>query len=174
MLAEIREQVRRRANCACEFCGVRETDIGNQLTIDHFQPKTKGGTDALDNLIYCCMSCNQYKLDYWHEQPNDPILWNPRTEAFAEHFLQLEDGTLHPLTATGRFTINRLRLNRPPLVAYRLKQAKRAEQTRLLAQYRDLVQMLELVNRQLEWLLKEQQKLLDEQRKLLTLFLRQK
>lgn len=122
MLAEIREQVRIRANCACEFCGVKEIDIGNQLTIDHFQPKTKGGTDTLDNLIYCCMSCNQYKLNYWQEQPSDPILWNPRTEAFSEHFLQLEDGILHPLTATGQFTIKRLRLNRPPLVAYRLKQ----------------------------------------------------
>ena len=38
---EIREQVRQRANFACEFCGVSESDTGNLLTVDHFQPKRK-------------------------------------------------------------------------------------------------------------------------------------
>jgi outer membrane lipoprotein-sorting protein len=44
--------VRRRANFACEFCGVSETDAGGQLTVDHFQPRHKGGDDSLENLIY--------------------------------------------------------------------------------------------------------------------------
>jgi len=34
--ADIREQVRQRANFACEFCGVTETDTGGHLTVDHF------------------------------------------------------------------------------------------------------------------------------------------
>jgi hypothetical protein len=34
---DIREQVRQRANFACEFCGVSEINTGGQLTIDHFQ-----------------------------------------------------------------------------------------------------------------------------------------
>jgi 5-methylcytosine-specific restriction endonuclease McrA len=63
--SEIREQVRRRANFACEFCGASETDVGGQLTIDHFQPKSKGGNDSLENLLYSCIRCNQYKQDYW-------------------------------------------------------------------------------------------------------------
>lgn len=54
---EIREKVRSRAGFACEYCGVTETDTGGMLTIDHFQPKTKGGSDKCDNLIYCCSPC---------------------------------------------------------------------------------------------------------------------
>ncbi len=30
-----RQQVRRRAGFACEFCGVTEADAGGLLTIDH-------------------------------------------------------------------------------------------------------------------------------------------
>lgn len=51
---EIRETVRVRAQFACEYCGVRETDSGDLLTIDHFQPVGKGGDDSLENLVYCC------------------------------------------------------------------------------------------------------------------------
>jgi 5-methylcytosine-specific restriction endonuclease McrA len=60
--AGIWEQVRQRAGFSCEFCAVTETDTGGRLTVDHFQPKAKGGTDALENLenlIYCCFRCNQ-------------------------------------------------------------------------------------------------------------------
>ena len=31
------------------------------LTIDHVIPKSKGGTDAPDNLVVACHSCNLYK-----------------------------------------------------------------------------------------------------------------
>jgi 5-methylcytosine-specific restriction endonuclease McrA len=58
--ASLREQVRRRAECACEFCGISETDTGGMLTIDHFQPRAHHGSDEMDNLIYACAVCNQY------------------------------------------------------------------------------------------------------------------
>ena len=169
--ADIREQVRRRANFACEFCGVTETDTGGQLTIDHFRPKTKGGDDRLENLLYCCARCNQYKLDYWPMDPDDPSLWNPRREPFSQHLLNLDDGTLHPLTPTGAFTLKRLRLNRPSLVAYRLRKQQRAEETRLLTRYRDSVQLLEQLHTQFAVLVEEQRNLLEEQQELLRLLL---
>jgi hypothetical protein len=162
--ATVREQVRQRADFACEFCGISETDAGGQLTIDHFQPKKRGGDDSLDNLLYCCIRCNQYKLDYWPAHPDDPSLWNPCREPASEHFLELDDGTLYPLTATGAFTLRRLRLNRPPLVAHR-------QRKRLLTRYRDLVQMLEQLLTQQSILMEEQQRLLKEQRQLLQLLL---
>jgi hypothetical protein len=109
--------VRERAKFACEFCGVSETDTGGRLTVDHFRPKSKGGTDDLSNLIYCCVRCNQYKQDYWPSFPQAPILWNPRETEAAKHFVELESGHLHPRTAVGNFTLRRLRLNRPPLVS---------------------------------------------------------
>ena len=65
----IREQVRQRAQLACEFCGIAEADVGSQLTIDHFQPRAKGGDDSLDNLIYCCAACNQYNTTTGHLPP---------------------------------------------------------------------------------------------------------
>lgn len=75
---ETRETVRTRANFACEYCGVTETDSGSELTIDHFHPPRKGGDDKLDNLIYCCYRCNLYKSDYFPQKPEDHQLWNPR------------------------------------------------------------------------------------------------
>jgi hypothetical protein len=170
--AGVREQVRRRANFACEFCGVAEADTGGQLTIDHFQPTSKGGNDSLDNLIYCCFRCNQYKLDYWAVREGDPRLWNPRRETASQHFLALDDGSLHPLTEQGAFTLRRLRLNRPALIAYRLQRIRRTEEINLLARYNDLINALERLLHQQAVLLEEQQKLLQEQRRLLQELLR--
>jgi 5-methylcytosine-specific restriction endonuclease McrA len=100
----VREKVRRRANFMCEFCGVSETGSGGELTIDHYKPKSKGGDNSPDNLLYCCIRCNQYKLDYWPENPGDVMLWNPHHETFEKHFLELSDGNLYPLTPTGDFS----------------------------------------------------------------------
>jgi len=169
--ATVREEVRQRGNFACEFCGVSESDAGGQLTIDHFQPKGKGGDDSIDNLLYCCARCNQYKLDYWPAHPDDPSLWNPRREPASQHFLELDDGTLHPLTAMGVFTLRRLRLNRAPLVAHRLRKRQETEKTRLLTRYRDLVGVIEQLLIQQSVLMEEQHRLLEEQRELLQLLL---
>ena len=170
--ADLREQVRQYANFACEFCGVTETDTGGQLTIDHYQPQAKGGEDHFENLLYCCARCNQYKMDYWPEQPEDVFLWNPREEPFLQHFLELDDGMLYPLTPIGTFTLKRLRLNRPPLVAYRLRKHQRERELRLLTRYREIVELLEQLQKQTATLLMEQQELLEEQRRLLRLLLR--
>jgi hypothetical protein len=165
------EQVRRRANSACEYCGVSETDTGGELTVDHFQPRTCGGPGQLDNLLYCCHRCNLYKADYWPTEPNDPVLWNPRQSPIETHLLLLADGTLYPITATGAFTLRRLRLNRPPLLAYRRRRQAQAEQLRLLSQYREVVTLLEQLNQQHAALLAEHHDLLEEMRAVLRLLL---
>ncbi len=160
---EVREQVQQRANYACEFCGVRETDVGGTLTVDHYQPNTarltivdvpesrfleetgilifaypssidyqpqsRGGSDNLENLIYSCACCNQYKQDYWSKDESLPKLWNPRSEHYNKHFIELEDGQLLAVTTTGELTSNRLRLNRPPLIAYRLQRRRPSART---------------------------------------------
>jgi hypothetical protein len=169
---DLREQVRRHAHFACEFCGVTETDTGGQLTIDHYHPKSKGGEDSFDNLLYCCTRCNQYKMDYWPVLSDDVPLWNPRREPFSQHFLKIDDGTLYPLTPVGGFTLQRLRLNRPPLVAYRLRKQQQEKELHLLARYRELIELLGQLQKHTSTLLMEQQELLEEQRKLLQLLLR--
>jgi hypothetical protein len=168
---EQRRSVRERANFACEFCGVSESDTAGQLTIDHFQPKSKGGDDNLDNLLYSCMRCNLYKQDYWPENENAPKLWNPRNEPPERHFLEIEDGKLISLTNVGEFTIKRLRLNRPPLIAYRRFKWEHSESKRLLVQYRNLISLLAQLNSQLELLTLQQKQQLAIQQELLNLLL---
>ena len=123
--------------------------------MDHFQPRVHGGTDGPDNLLYCCHRCNLYKADYWPAQPNDPPLWNPRREALANHLLLLADGTLYPITPAGAFTLRRLRLNRPPLTANRRRRQIQAEELRLLGRYREVVTVLERLQRQQAALLQD-------------------
>ncbi len=166
----VREQVRQRAGFACEFCGAGETDIGAMLTVDHFQPMTKNGSDDLENLIYCCAKCNQYKSDYWPDISSDPQLWNPRHDNFATHFLLLDDGKIHPLTSLGTFTLARLRLNRPQLIAHRLQKQQRLDEQRLLTRYRDLMQLIGQLLAQQATLLAEQQEWIREQQELLRIF----
>ena len=168
----VRQLVRQRANYACEWCGVSETDTGGELTVDHYQPQSKQGSDDPDSLLYSCNRCNQYKADYWPAQANDPVLWNPRQEPRPHHLLPLANGTLYPITSVGTFTLRRLRLNRPPLVAYRLRALAQAEERQLLQQYQALVELLEQVRQQQAALLEEQRRLLEAQHLLLTLLLR--
>jgi hypothetical protein len=152
---------------------VTEADTGGALTIDHFQPRARGGTDAPENLLYCCYRCNQYKADYWPTQPEEPPLWQPRHEPIKRHLLLLADGMLYPITEVGAFTLRRLRLNRPPLVAYRLRKQNDMAEHRLLARYYDLIVVLERLHQQQAALLEEQRALLEEQRRLVQLLLRQ-
>lgn len=155
-----RQQVRQRAQYRCEFCGVSETDSGAELTVDHFRPSTKGGSDSLGNLVYACNRCNQHKLDYWPETSQQPKLWNPREDAQEKHFVELGSGALEALTDIGEFTIQRLRLNRAPLVEHRKRKRQTAEEVRLLQEYRRL-------NSVLEQLLAEQANELQEQKRFL-------
>lgn len=166
--ADLVEQVRSRAGYACEYCGVTETDSAGQLTVDHYRPQSQGGTDELDNLLYCCYRCNLYKAAYWPAQPGDPTLWNPRQEPMEKHLLTLTDGRLYPISATGQFTLERLRLDRPALRAYRLRNRVQREEAAVLQQYRDLLQSLKQLHEQLAETVAEQQALLRVQRARMT------
>ena len=169
---DLRAQVRQRANCACEFCGVSEVDVGSLLTIDHFQPKSKGGLDNASNLIYACAACNQFKQSYWPKTSAAPALWNPREELGSQHFVEQDNGALTALTPIGAFTIKRLRLNRSQLLAARRRRRQQAEAVQLLQRYQETALWLAQANRQLSDLAMEQQELLKEQRELLKLLLR--
>lgn len=131
---ELVEQVRQRANLACEYCGVSEMDSGGLLTVDHFRPRTHDGGDDLENLLYCCYRCNLYKGDYWPGLAGETTLWNPRKEPMQTHLDSLADGRLYPLTPIGELTIRRLRLNRPQLVKRRLHLRVETEKMRSAAE----------------------------------------
>lgn len=171
LTASTREQVRQRAQRACEFCGISEIDTGGMLTIDHFQPRSKTGSDALENLIYACIACNQYKQDYWPRTETAPTLWNPRQEPASQHFVEQENGELTALTPIGVFTIRRLRLNRSQLIAARQRRQQQLQVERLLQRYQELTTLQAQINTQLTDLAIEQKVLLKEQRKWLRMLL---
>ena len=159
--ANLREQVRQRAGYACEFCSISEVDVGGLLTVDHFHPQSKDGSDALENLIYACINCNQYKQNYWPRNDDALQLWNPREALFLEYIVEIENGRLVALTVTGEFTLRRLRLNREQLVVYRLRRRERLEASKLLERSQELLTVLVELNRQLSGVSLEQQELLQ-------------
>ncbi len=146
MSPDERQALRERFSFRCGYCGVHEHQVGAELTMDHFQPRSRGGTDEPDNLVYCCHACNEFKGDYWQRDAARRLL-HPLLDNLAEHLAMADGGTLRGLTETGTFHIQRLRLNRAPLVARRLRQrrreAARAAQQALLGRLAELQQQLD-------------------------------
>lgn len=118
---ERRDVIRRAYGRRCGYCGVHEEEAGSELEIDHFRPRTIGGGDELENLVYCCPTCNRLKGDFWPADGPSGVrrLLHPRRDDLFAHLREEVDGHLTPLTETGAFHIKRLKLNRPPLVALR-------------------------------------------------------
>lgn len=166
----VRNKIRKRADFACEYCGISETDNGGELTVDHFQPQSKNGGDEEENLVYCCFRCNLYKGDYWAE---DSKLFNPQTDKRDDHFWLSESGKLYALTETGDFTIKLLRLNRQPLITKRQNDYQKFEERQILEQTQKALEALLRLSQQQRELLKEQQNLLEEQRRLLEFLFRE-
>lgn len=50
-----RRSVLRRDGHRCAYCARSAT------TIDHVVPRSRGGTDSWDNLVACCLKCNNVK-----------------------------------------------------------------------------------------------------------------
>ena len=116
-----RQSVRIRYDFRCGYCGVSETNIGAEMTVDHFLPRIHGGDDSLDNLVYCCHACNEFKGDYWQTEP-DLRLLHPLLDNLTLHYRQQDDGMLLALTERGANHLQILHLNRPELVAFRREQ----------------------------------------------------
>jgi HNH endonuclease len=79
-------------------------------------PKALGGETTKENLALSCRSCNLYKSDYVSAMDElteqEVVLFNPRLDVWREHFAFTEEtGEIRGLTATGRATISRLRIN---------------------------------------------------------------
>ncbi|MBQ1444797.1 MAG: HNH endonuclease [Renibacterium sp.] len=53
-----RRGVLRRDEHRCAYCGKSAS------TIDHVQPKSRGGADSWENLVACCLRCNNLKGDH--------------------------------------------------------------------------------------------------------------
>ncbi|ABY22252.1 HNH endonuclease family protein [Renibacterium salmoninarum ATCC 33209] len=73
-----RRGVLRRDEHHCAYCGKSGS------TIDHIQPRSRGGADSWENLVACCLRCNNLKGDHtpsemgWHLRvsPKPPRGWH--------------------------------------------------------------------------------------------------
>jgi 5-methylcytosine-specific restriction endonuclease McrA len=54
-----RENIWARDGGHCQYCGALQTR--SSMTYDHVIPKTQGGKTTWDNIVCCCMPCNQKK-----------------------------------------------------------------------------------------------------------------
>ena len=54
---KIRFEVFKRDNFKCQYCGKEAPEV--ILEADHINPKSKGGTDDMLNLITSCFDCNR-------------------------------------------------------------------------------------------------------------------
>ena len=49
----------------CFYCGIGFSDeaVSSQRTVDHRVARSRGGGNALSNLVFACYACNQRKRD---------------------------------------------------------------------------------------------------------------
>lgn len=120
----IRQQVALRAHYCCEYCKTQECLIGMPLVIDHVIPTVIGGTNELHNLAAACYRCNQFKgartVSVDPASAKECSLFNPRSQPWLNHFCWLEEGLyISGITATGRATVQALKLNNAYVTASR-------------------------------------------------------
>lgn len=119
-----RKLVEERAGGLCEYCQCTQDFSPQPFTLEHIIPKSKAGTDDLDNLALACSACNNSKYD--KTESIDPLtkqtvlLFHPRKDVWNEHFMWNKDFTeIIGLTKTGRATVKTLKLNRERIVKIR-------------------------------------------------------
>ena len=77
-----RRNVFKRDRFTCQYCGRQPG--GEELTIDHVLPRSRGGTSTWENCVLACMACNHRKADRTpaearmtlRAQPERPM-WQP-------------------------------------------------------------------------------------------------
>jgi hypothetical protein len=117
------EQVRQRANHACEYCHMPRGFYPTvPFPIDHIIAQQQGGPTVLGNLALSCLHDNS------HKGPNiaglDPVtkkltkLFNPRRHKWARHF-RWNGIHLRGRTAIGRVTVAVLAMNDPAVIEVR-------------------------------------------------------
>lgn len=122
--ARQKEALANQAGRCCEYCRAPARYSVSSFSVEHIVPRARGGTATPDNLAYSCQGCNNFK--YTKTSAIDPVsnvevsLFHPRRQQWSEHFAWNEDTTLViGVTATGRATVDALRLNRDELLNLR-------------------------------------------------------
>lgn len=113
----IQEGVCARAGNRCEFCRIAQDCQVATFSVDHVMPVALGGSSSDENLCLACPRCNANKWThvsaYDSETGEIVPLFNPRSDAWSEHFRwnPFDITIIEGLTAQGRATAALLDLN---------------------------------------------------------------
>lgn len=107
-----------RADYRCEHCHAPQRAFNFALEVEHIHPRSAGGDNAHDNLALSCASCNGFKSDAVAEQDEVEgrlvLLFHPRRDLWEQHFaFDFELTHIVGITAIGRATVTRLKMNSP-------------------------------------------------------------
>lgn len=84
-----------RDGLACAYCGA-SVEQGAQLSLDHVQPHSKGGTNHESNLVTCCARCNS-------SRGNRPVEeFAAAVALYINHGVTAEEILTHIATCTAR------------------------------------------------------------------------
>lgn len=77
-----RKNILERDDHTCQYCSYR----GDNLTLDHVIPRSRGGGESWDNLVAACVRCNVHKGSRTPEEAHMPLLSRPRRPHSSLHF----------------------------------------------------------------------------------------
>ncbi len=124
MLSKTKVQVLKRAFGLCEYCKSPSNISSQSFVIEHIIPKSKGGVSQLENYAFSCQGCNNHKynktISFDAVSKMTVDLFNPRIDNWQEHFCWSDDlQEIIGISATGRVTVENLKLNRFELLNLR-------------------------------------------------------
>jgi hypothetical protein len=127
--ASLDRRVRLRAGERCEYCRLAQARQEATFHVDHRTPVREGGPTTQENLALACVSCSLRKgarVDAEDTETGARVpLFDPRTDAWGEHFEVREDATIAGRSASGRATVAALGMNRTLAVAIRFEEMLR-------------------------------------------------
>src|SRR5262245_48938703 len=113
---EVERRVRAAARNRCGYCLSPQHLVMARLEIEHLIPVAQGGADDESNLWLSCPLCNRHKglqTTARDSETGEVVpLFNPRTQAWRQHFAWTSDGLrIGGLTPIGRATVAALHLD---------------------------------------------------------------
>ncbi|MEZ4316623.1 MAG: HNH endonuclease [Myxococcota bacterium] len=75
-VALTRRNLLARDNNRCQYCG--KGFAMTELTVDHVQPRSRGGASTWENLVTACAPCNRGKGDRTPDEAKMPLLSVPK------------------------------------------------------------------------------------------------
>lgn len=77
-----RRNILERDRHSCQYCSYK----GEQLTLDHVLPRSRGGGDSWENLVAACVRCNVKKGNRTPKEANMNLRSRPRQPYSSLHF----------------------------------------------------------------------------------------